>query len=37
MEEFQALIEELLAAGDLSPGEQVLLQQLLEYGDSLLA
>jgi exodeoxyribonuclease-1 len=37
MEEFQALIEELLAAGDLSQGKQVLLQQLLEYGDSLLA
>ena len=37
MEEFQAVIEELLAAGDLAQGKQVLLQQLLEYADSLLA
>ena len=37
MEEFQGLIEELLAAGDLSEAQQQLLQQLLDYGDSLLA
>jgi len=37
MEEFQALIEELLAAGDLPAEKQALLQQLLDYSDSLLA
>ncbi|MEH6636443.1 MAG: exodeoxyribonuclease I [Halioglobus sp.] len=37
MEEYQALIEQLLAAGDLEPDKQALLQQLLDYSDSLLA
>jgi exodeoxyribonuclease-1 len=37
MEEFQVLIEELLAADDLPEAKRMLLQQLLEYGDSLLA
>jgi exodeoxyribonuclease-1 len=37
MEEFQVLIEELLAADDLPEAKQALLQQLLVYGDSLLA
>ena len=37
MEEFHAMIEELLASGDLSPEKQALLQQLLDYSDSLLA
>lgn len=36
MEEFQATIEQLLAAGELPPGKQALLRQLLDYGDSLL-
>jgi exodeoxyribonuclease I len=36
MEEFHLLIEQLLAVGDLSPQQQALLQQLLDYGDSLL-
>ena len=37
MEEFQSLIETLLASGDLSPEKQGLLQQLLDYSDTLLA
>lgn len=37
MEEFQLLIDQLLATGNLPPQKQALLQQLLDYGDSLLA
>lgn len=37
MEEFQAEIEALMASGDLSATQQVLLEQLLEYADTLLA
>lgn len=37
MEEFQATIEELLAGDTLSAAQQQLMQQLQEYGDSLLA
>jgi exodeoxyribonuclease-1 len=37
MEEFQVEIETLLADGDLSQPRRVLLEQLLEYADSLLA
>lgn len=36
MEEFHALIEQLLAAGELSAPQQALMEQLLDYGDSLL-
>jgi len=37
MEAFQADIEALLGSGDLSAAERALLEQLLDYGDSLLA
>ncbi|MBA6414301.1 exodeoxyribonuclease I [Parahaliea sp. F7430] len=37
MEEFHELIEQMLAADDLPADDQALLQQLLDYGDSLLA
>jgi exodeoxyribonuclease-1 len=37
MEEFQSLIETLLASGELSAEKQGLLQQLLDYSDTLLA
>jgi exodeoxyribonuclease-1 len=37
MEEFHALIEQLMSSGELSPARQALMQQLLDYGDSLLA
>jgi len=36
MEEYQEEIEAMLAGDDLSDEQRVLLQQLLEYGDSLL-
>ncbi len=36
MEEFHALIEQLLASDQLSSAQRKLLQQLLDYGDSLL-
>jgi exodeoxyribonuclease I len=36
MEEFQLLIEQLLEEGSLAAPKQALLQQLLDYGDSLL-
>jgi exodeoxyribonuclease-1 len=36
MEEFHALIEQLLASDQLSSAQRKLMQQLLEYGDSLL-
>ena len=36
MEEFHALIEQLLASDQLSSDQRKLMQQLLEYGDSLL-
>ena len=37
MEEFQATIEQLLASNTLQPSQQELMQQLQDYGDSLLA
>jgi exodeoxyribonuclease-1 len=37
MEQFQAEIEELMAGGTLSEAQQTLLEQLLEYADSLLS
>ena len=37
MEAFQAEIEELLGAGDLADRDRSILEQLLDYGDSLLA
>lgn len=37
MEEFQAEVEALQAAGDLSPQQQQLMEQLLDYADTLLA
>jgi hypothetical protein len=37
MEEYHQIINDLLAGGELSPQQQGLMQQLLEYGDSLLA
>jgi exodeoxyribonuclease-1 len=37
MEDFQAEIEALLGSGELAPAQSVLLEQLLEYADSLLA
>ena len=37
IETFQAEIEDLLGAGDLSDRDRSILEQLLEYGDSLLA
>jgi exodeoxyribonuclease-1 len=37
MEEYHQIINALLAGGELSPQQQALMQQLLEYGDSLLA
>lgn len=37
LEDFQAEIEALLGSGDLSPEQSVLLEQLLEYADALLA
>lgn len=37
MEEFQAEIEELMASGTLSAEKQALLEQLLDYADTLLA
>jgi exodeoxyribonuclease I len=37
LEDFQAEIEALLGSGDLSPEQSVLLEQLLEYADTLLA
>ncbi len=37
MEEFQAEIEELMASADLSGAQQALLEQLLDYADTLLA
>jgi exodeoxyribonuclease-1 len=37
MEDFQAEIEALLGSGDLSPAQSTLLEQLLEYADTLLA
>jgi exodeoxyribonuclease-1 len=37
MEEFQATIEQLLASNTLEPSQQELMQQLQDYGDSLLA
>jgi exodeoxyribonuclease-1 len=36
MDEFHVLIEQLLASGELSATQQSLMQQLLDYGDSLL-
>ena len=36
MEEFQSMIEQLLSGSELSPAMQELMQQLLDYGDSLL-
>ena len=36
MEEFHALIEQLLASGQLTSAQRELLRQLLDYGDSLL-
>jgi exodeoxyribonuclease I len=37
MEEFHAEIEALMASADLSGGQQALLEQLLDYADTLLA
>ena len=37
MEQFQTEIEELMASGALSEGQRALLEQLLEYADSLLS
>jgi exodeoxyribonuclease-1 len=37
MEQFHAEIEELMAGGTLSEAQQALLEQLLEYADSLLS
>ncbi len=37
MEDFQAEIEALLGSGELAPAQSALLEQLLEYADSLLA
>lgn len=37
MEEFQAEIEELMASGTLTAEKQALLEQLLDYADTLLA
>jgi exodeoxyribonuclease-1 len=37
MEEFQAEIEKLMAAAELSDEQQALLEQLLDYADTLLA
>ncbi len=37
MEQFQAEIEALMASGDLSVAQQALLEQLLDYADTLLA
>ena len=37
MEEFQATIEQLLASGTLGESQRLLLRQLQDYGDSLLA
>jgi len=37
MEEFQAEIEALMASGDLSEAQHALLEQLLDYADTLLA
>jgi exodeoxyribonuclease-1 len=37
MEDYQAMIEQLLESGELSPDQQQLMQQLQDYGDSLLA
>ncbi|TXS91347.1 exodeoxyribonuclease I [Parahaliea maris] len=37
MESYHEEIEQLLAAGDLSPAKEQVLHRLLEYGDSLLA
>ena len=37
MEEFQAEIETLLGSGELSPVQEAVLEQLLEYADLLLA
>lgn len=37
LEDFHAEIEALLGSGDLSPAQSVLLEQLLEYTDTLLA
>jgi exodeoxyribonuclease-1 len=37
MEDFQATIDQLLAGGTLNEAQQRLMQQLQEYGDSLLA
>ena len=37
MEVFQATIEQLLASNTLQPSQQELMQQLQDYGDSLLA
>jgi hypothetical protein len=37
MEEFQSIIEQLLASGELSESQRRLMQQLQDYGDSLLA
>ncbi|MCB1706332.1 MAG: exodeoxyribonuclease I [Halioglobus sp.] len=37
MEEFHEDIDSLLASGELAPAQQVLMEQLLEYADTLLA
>ena len=37
MEQFQTEVEELMASGERSDGERALLEQLLEYADSLLS
>lgn len=37
MEEFHADIESLMASGELAPAQQALLEQLLDYADTLLA
>ncbi|PLW67458.1 exodeoxyribonuclease I [Pseudohalioglobus lutimaris] len=37
MEEYQQTIETLMASGELSPPQRQLMEQLLEYSDSLLA
>ncbi len=37
LEQYQQEIEALLASGELSGPQQALMQELLDYGDSLLA
>jgi exodeoxyribonuclease-1 len=37
MEEFQEEVESLIASGELTAGQLALMEQLLEYADTLLA